>query len=348
MVVGASAGGLPAITGLLGGVSRDVPAAFFVVVHLARHTTSVLPEILSKVGPLPAHRARSGEAIAHGRIYIAPPDNHLLLEPGRIVLGQGPRENRFRPAVDPLFRSAARAYGPRVIGVVLSGTLGDGTDGLRVIKHAGGIAVVQDAEDAAFPGMPLKALSEVDVDYVESAARLGPLIDRLVREHVEEATTMPRERPRPVSHRGRNERGVPTAEPPSPYTCPDCGGSLWEKFEGAVGTHQCHVAHRFTVASLLEGRSDGVETALWSAVGALEEHATLRRNLADRARTRRAGLVATDFIDEAREAEQRADAIRRVLLAPRVTEGRPSKTRTPSRRRAPTASRRRKMGRRRR
>src|SRR5262249_32928643 len=154
---------------LLKGTPRDLPAAVFVVMHMARNATSVLPDLLTKLGSLPARHPRSGEPFHHGQIYVAPPDHHLLLESRRVVLDRGPREHRFRPAVDPLFRSAARAFGPGVIGVVLSGTLGDGTDGLRVIKSKGGLAVVQDAGDAAFPAMPLKAFNEVDVDHVEPA-----------------------------------------------------------------------------------------------------------------------------------------------------------------------------------
>ena len=181
VAIGASAGGLDCLTSIAAQLSPDLQAAVFVVLHLSPGAPSALPEILSRSGPLPAEHPRDGEAIQPGRIYVAPPDHHLVLEPGRVLLGRGPRENRVRPAVDVLFRSAAASYGPRVIGVVASGYLDDGAAGLLAIKRHGGVAVVQDPADAQCPAMPQAALDAVDVDHVVPLRELGHLINRLVR-----------------------------------------------------------------------------------------------------------------------------------------------------------------------
>src|SRR3954470_2925577 len=175
IVIGASAGGVETLKALVRGLPAELPAAVFVVLHVAPGGPGYLPQILAKAGPLPASFPEDGEAIANGRIYVAPPDHHLLLEPGRVRVVRGPKENRHRPAADPLFRSAAWAYGPRVIGVVLSGTLDDGAAGLWAIKSCGGVAIVQDPEDALFDEMPASALASVDADHVAPLEEL-PLI----------------------------------------------------------------------------------------------------------------------------------------------------------------------------
>jgi tetratricopeptide (TPR) repeat protein len=187
VVVGASAGGMGALERLVAGLPKDFPAAMFVVWHLSPGVRSVLPQVLKRAGPLPAAHPDDGDRIEPGRIYVAPNDHHLLLEKGYVRVAKGPKENRFRPAVDPLFRSAAYIYGPRVIGVVLTGALDDGTAGLWAIKLRGGTAIVQDPEDAMHRSMPLHALDNVEVDYTVPATEIGPLLGRLVREQAGEA-----------------------------------------------------------------------------------------------------------------------------------------------------------------
>ena len=182
IVIGASAGGIEALIELFSVLPQDLPAAVFVVCHLSPQSEGVLPAALSRNGNLRAVNATDREQIIPGRVYVAPPDHHLLVEPGFVRVTQGPKENRFRPAIDPLFRSAAYAYGPRVIGVVLTGALDDGTAGLWAIKERGGLAIVQDPDDALFPSMPLSALTNVQVDYRVPLSEIAPLLVRLVSE----------------------------------------------------------------------------------------------------------------------------------------------------------------------
>lgn len=191
IVIGSSAGGVDALIKLVNQLPANLPASIFIVLHIPARSPRVLPDILSRSGPLPAIHPTDGEEIRHSRIYIAPPDQHLLIERGNVHIVRGPKENRHRPAIDATFRSAALAYGPRVVGVILTGALGDGTAGLLAIKQRGGIAVVQDPHDALYPSMPLSALASVHVDYTAPLAAIGPLLMQLVVEQVEEKEAYP-------------------------------------------------------------------------------------------------------------------------------------------------------------
>src|SRR4051812_14911214 len=190
VVVGASAGGLESLLQALSGLPRDFPAPIFVVVHVAPNRDSLLPGILTRRGALPAIHPEDGDEILPGRIYIAPPDHHLLIEDGHVAVKKGPKENRFRPSIDALFRSAAYTFGSGAIGVVLSGELDDGTSGLWTIKRLGGISIVQQPEDAMFASMPRSALSQVEVDYPVRAADIGPLLTMLVKQPVKESPSV--------------------------------------------------------------------------------------------------------------------------------------------------------------
>src|SRR6266581_9811031 len=191
IVIGASAGGVEALLALTGTLPRDLPAAVFVVLHIPAQSPSALPSILGRAGALKVVHATDGAEIEHGRIYVAPPDHHIFVERGKVRIVRGPKENRHRPAIDPLFRSAAQAYGSRVVGVVLTGALDDGTAGLIALKRRGGIAVVQDPDEALFSGMPLSALANVEVDYRLPLSSIGPLLVRLASEQVEEHREYP-------------------------------------------------------------------------------------------------------------------------------------------------------------
>lgn len=328
VTIGASAGGVEALMKIAKTLPADLPAAVFVVLHMPPDGFSILPSLLERAGALPASHPENGEPIRRGRIYVAPPDHHLMLHDGRIRVVHGPRENRYRPAVDPLMRSAAQFYGPRSIGVILSGSLDDGTAGLLALKRRGGIAIVQDPEDALFPGMPNSALSIVKVDYCLPLDEIGPSITRLVNEssdETEDAEMSSRDdridyenRSAEVDNSALEQDDRPGV--PSPFACPDCGGVLWELESGQMLRFRCRVGHAYSVESLLASQTDGLEAALWSALRALEEKASLTRRLADRATDQAQHGAARRFAEQSMTAEEHAKAIRNVLLS----EGQPS------------------------
>jgi two-component system chemotaxis response regulator CheB len=298
-VVGASAGGIEALRTLCGALPPDLPAAVFVVLHIGAGSLNVLPGILGRSGSLPATSAVDGEPIRQGHIYVAPADHHLFLHPESVHITRGPKEHHFRPAIDPLFRSAAAVHGARVIGVILSGTLGDGALGLRAVKNAGGLAIVQDPRDALFDSMPLRALDVVEADHCVPVGSMGALLARLCRQPLTPAGVVP-------SH---------AAWGPSTFSCPDCGGQLSQASEGAGVRFRCHVGHGFDGTSLLQAHDDVVETALYTAARVLAEKAALFRQLAGRARSAQRTLVAERFEAEAALYDERRDAVLRFFSA---------------------------------
>jgi two-component system chemotaxis response regulator CheB len=318
IVVGASAGGVEALRTLAGGLPADLPAAVFVVLHLPAQAPSMLPVILARSGPLETLHPADHEPIIPGRIYVAPPDCHLLVERDRARVVRGPKENRHRPAVDPLFRSAARAYGPRVIGVILSGTLDDGTAGLLAVKQRGGIAVVQDPDEALYPGMPRSALENVPADHIVPVAAIGGLLGELAR------APAPAEAAYPVPAYMELEAKVAEMETgtvhpneipgtPSVYTCPECHGTLWELQEGELIRFRCRVGHAFSSESMMAEQSESLETALWTALRTLEESASFSRRLAARASAHHHHRVAARFLERATDQERHAAVLRDIL-----------------------------------
>src|SRR4029453_2096496 len=276
-------------------------------------------EILSRHGPLPAGHVRDGEPIQPGQIYVAPPDHHVLLRTGHVHLSRGPRENGHRPAVDPLFRSAAREYATRVVGVVLSGALDDGTGGLLAIKSRGGIAVVQDPADALYPGMPGNALQHVEVDHVLPAAAMGELLARLIADSAEApADPAPTGMRVEVEMEGFSMEAFEGHHPgrPSGFSCPDCHGVLWQIKDGGLERYRCRVGHAWSPESLLTQQSEALEAALWVALRSLEERAALARRLAEPARNRGHSITATRFEEQADEAQHAARLVRDLLLDP--------------------------------
>lgn len=317
IVIGASSGGVEALLALLPALPADLPASVCVVVHTAPEGPGRLPQILARHAALPVLHATDGLALERGKIYIAPPDRHLLVEDGVLRVARGPRENRHRPAVDPLFRSAAIAYGPRVVGVVLSGALSDGTAGLRAIKRLGGIAVVQDPDEALFPSMPTHALRHVAVDHRLALAQIAPLLTRLAIEPTMRGEyTVPPElelehqyaRAERVTPERNGALGVPTA-----LTCPECHGPLWEIKDGDLIRYRCRTGHAFSGDSMLEAQAEALEEALWLAINTLEEQALTAERLAEEANERRHHHVAARFRERAGESRRRAAVIRRVI-----------------------------------
>lgn len=321
VVIGASAGGVEALVNLVSGLPADFPAAVYVVLHIAPTATSRLPEILDRAGPLRAITATDGSPIEPGCIVVAPPDYHLVVRPERVELSRGPRENHTRPAIDPLFRSAARAYGNRVIGVVLSGALYDGTAGLLAIQSRGGTTVVQDPADAAVESMPSTALRLVDVDHVLPAADIGPVLARLVREPLPEAgraTAMTEADPQITSVIQDDIHELAANQRPHEltiYTCPDCGGSLWQGQTGDWTSFHCHVGHAFAPEVLLGSKSAELEAALWMCVRLLTEKATLTQQLAARTAARGDAENAARIAEQAKLDEHYSQLVRELLEA---------------------------------
>jgi len=299
---------------------RDLPAAIFVVHHFPANSVSALPSILCRAGPLPAVHATHDQEIAPGRIYIAPPDRHMLVVENRIHLSRGPRENGHRPAVDPLFRTAAREFGPRIVGVLLSGSLDDGTVGLMAVKRHGGLTVVQDPGEALYPAMVQSAMERVGVDLVLPVQDIAQLLTRLSREpvalHEGDTAMLPEEEEVQDPAEGGTAAIAdgPLPGPPTALTCPDCGGAIWEQVEGELVRYRCHVGHAYTVDSMVGAHAALVETALWTAVRALEEKAQLSRRLAERSRRRGLDRLAQRYAEAVQSAEHGSSSIRQLLL----------------------------------
>jgi two-component system chemotaxis response regulator CheB len=319
IVVGASAGGVEVLVELARGLPPGLPAAVFVVCHFPAGSTSVLPEILSRSGPLLARHARDGEPIYPGHIYIAPPDIHMLLQPGQVQLLRMARENNFRPAIDPLFRSAARVYGPRVIGVVLTGALYDGVAGLLAVRAAGGIGVVQDPRDALVAALPQSATAIAGADHVVRVADLAPLLVTLVHSPVpnpggsnmaDPLEKMPQivDRDMDAQSNGRRRGSL------SVFTCPECGGAMWQVDESELVRFRCHVGHAYYGERLLAEQSEVLEAALWTAVRSFREKSVLARQLAEEHRRRGHPAAAERFEDQAREATYYGEVIREYLV----------------------------------
>lgn len=315
VAVGASAGGVEALGALVRELPGDLPAALFVVMHFSAESRSVLPRILSAGGRLPATHASDREVIVPGRIYVARPDHHLTLRSGHVRVVRGPRENGHRPAIDALFRTAAHDFGARVIGVVLSGALDDGTAGLLAIKRRGGTAVVQDPEDALVQQMPRSALEHVDVDHVLSAAEIGKLLPSLVRQPADLAAAHPDpllEMEATLSESGAPDQAIRVGRP-SALACPECGGVLNEIEDGGLVRYRCQVGHAFAPESLHGAQRTALEGALWAALRALEEQAALARRMAVRAREMRQIKSSTRHDERAEGAEKQARIVRQVL-----------------------------------
>ena len=317
-VIGASAGGVEALLRLAGDLPHKLPAAVFVVVHYPEEAPSVLPRLLNRAGPLGATNPRDGDPIGHGRSYVATPGVHLQVNEGRVNLVRGPKENYHRPAIDPLFRTAAIVYGPRVVGVVLSRANADGTAGLQAIKQCGGVTIVQDPEEALIATMPESALEYVDVDYCLSLDKIAAQLTRLAGEVREEEGGFPMPEDMELEQK-MSELDPATLdgdERPgeiSSLTCPDCSGPLFEIRDGELSRYRCRVGHAYGGAEdVLEKNRDKLEDTLYFALNKLQENAAIAGRLAARAHSRGQKMAAARF--EERESRQHPETLRRVLL----------------------------------
>lgn len=322
IVIGASAGGFDAIKKLVGDLPKDFEASLFVVWHISPDIRGVLPQVLNRAGTLHAAHAYDSEAIAPNRIYVAPPDRHLLIEEGRVRVTRGPKENRFRPAVDPLFRSAAYTYGNRVIGVILSGALDDGTAGLWTIKHRGGIAIVQDPLDAEVPSMPENAMREVAIDYSVPVSEMADLLVRLSQEVVAERSEVNMEEDkkteieiRIAAEESAFESGIMKFGELTPFTCPDCHGVLSTLKDGALTRFRCHTGHAYSADSLLTTVTENIEDSLYNAIRGVEESIMLLNHIGDHYAEINQTKLAALYFKKAQEAEQRVKKVRQAVLS---------------------------------
>jgi two-component system chemotaxis response regulator CheB len=316
VVIGASAGGLAVLQQLVGALPASLPAAVLAVLHTTP-SESRLPQILSRAGPLPARHPENDEPLEQGLIYVAPPDCHLLVDRDRMRVVKGPQENGHRPAIDPLFRSAATAYRARTVAVVLSGTLDDGAAGCAAVARHGGTVVVQDPSEALFPSMPLSAIAADHPEHVVGVARMG----EVVRQAVERAGSSPMgasrdekdgEEAAAAELRFDPRTGVDVGTQ-SPFSCPTCGGVLQE-LEDAASGFRCRVGHAFGPESLLTAQTEGIEDALWTALRALQERSQLAARIARRLRERGHEELAARYDRMVEEADRGGRVIRELLL----------------------------------
>lgn len=316
VVIGASSGGVSALLDLVKTLPADFPAPIFIVQHVGADSPSILPDLLSRAGALPAKHPRHDEAVEPGTIYVAPPDHHLLVENDKVLVTRGPKENRFRPSIDALFRSAAYTYGPRVIGVVLTGYLDDGTSGLWSLQRLGGLAIVQDPHDAVSPAMPANALQYVRADHVVPLAELGGLLVRLTAERapgkprVTKAELDLLEIELTIAKKDNAfELGIIDKGELTPFTCPDCHGALTQLIEGKLIRYRCHTGHAYTISSLLSELSTSVENHLYQTMRGLEETKMLLGRLGEHFKQDKQPAVADLFFRKSEMSGEQARVV---------------------------------------
>jgi two-component system, chemotaxis family, protein-glutamate methylesterase/glutaminase len=316
IVIGTSAGGLEALDEVMGQLPAGLAASIFIVQHMAAEATG--EALLHRLGShsLNCKLASDGESFKNGNVYIAPADYHLLVKKKRLLVTKGARENRYRPSIDPLFRSAAVAYGPGVIGVILTGMLDDGTAGLIAVKKCGGVTVVQDPKDAAYPEMPQSALNNLKIDHCVPLGEMGLLLEKLVQQ--------PPGKSRPIPEDIRTEAEIAervlsdiaqvnTLGSQVPYNCPNCGGVLWQMDNPDLKTFRCHTGHSFTAEALLDSQTEKIEETLWVALRMLEERKNLLNNM-DQKELRASGKK-NSYAERAKETDVHIGRVREMLLA---------------------------------
>ena len=319
IVVGTSAGGIEVLSRMVRGLPAGFPASFFIVCHLPTGARSALPEILSREGPLLASHAVDDEPFHPGHIYVAPPDWHLMVGPDRRMrLSRAARENRHRPAVDPLFRSAARHFGPKVVGVILSGALSDGVAGLMAVRAAGGLAVVQDPNDAVISGMPQNAVKIAGADHVVKAVDLAPLLTALVQNQAtpnRSGEVDPIDQAQDIVEEDMDGQSLDIRRGKvSVFSCPECGGSLWQTVQPELIQFRCHVGHLYNGEILLAEQSEALEAALWTAIRTFREKSILALQLARQARAEGNNESAERFEEQSHQAARYGSLLRRHLI----------------------------------
>jgi two-component system chemotaxis response regulator CheB len=317
IVIGGSAGALDPLRRMVAELPSELAASLFVVLHRPAYLDDMLRNLLSGSSKLPVRMPSDGEELESGTVYIAPPDHHLILKEDYMRLTRGPRENQWRPAIDVLFRSAAVVYGPRVVGVILSGALDDGSAGLAAVKRCGGIAIVQAPADAAVSEMPGSAIRNASVDHIVPAQQLAPIIQRIAGQPSAPAQEIPAEllleaqiaEGRRTSVDLQNSLGELT-----PFTCVDCGGPLWRQ-RGDGLRFRCLTGHALSAHSLERGLDQNLEAAIWAAIRQFEQRTNLQRAMAEGEERKGRSIVASNYRDRASEAQSHAKTLRQLLQA---------------------------------
>jgi two-component system chemotaxis response regulator CheB len=318
IVIGGSSGATAPLKDILGRLPVEMPAAIFIVLHIPARGIGILSTVASAAGRLPVKQAVHGLPIEHGTVYLAAPDHHLLIRENRLVLGRGPRESMVRPAIDPLFRSAAMAYGPRVIGVVLSGFLSDGAAGLNAIKRCGGLTVVQDPSDALVDEMPRRALEASSVDFCIPGAKIGDVLADLAISQAGVAGPVPLDIQLEVQIAAGervDSEVLSTIASPAALTCPSCGGVLSQMKAENPLRFRCQVGHAFNADVLAKEQESRIDEAMRIALRIIEERVELVRRMAEDARVSGRSAVAEMYQARADEYRNYADVIRRAVLA---------------------------------
>lgn len=317
-MIGGSAGSGAALRTIAERLRRDLPAAVFVVQHVADGRGSLLASMLDRWGPLPAVEAEDDALIRPGVIHVAPSGQHLLLDGDHVRLRRGPPENRARPAIDPLFRSAAAWHDGRTVGVLLSGYLTDGAAGLYAVQRCGGLTIVQDPADAQVNEMPAYALDSVEVDYVASAPRIGELLNEIVDQPAQRLREVPRDikiEARMAAGEGLSISNEERLGEVTPFACPDCNGNLWEIRDGRILRYRCHVGHAYSGEVLAVAQDAALDQALWSALRALRERAVMLRRLTSDAESNGRLRSVASFSEAAKQVEEEADTLQRFIVS---------------------------------
>ncbi|WP_183573642.1 chemotaxis protein CheB [Mucilaginibacter sp. X5P1] len=316
VVIGASAGGLNALTSLIQQLPEDFPAPVLVVMHISPDATGdVLLNALNKHGKLPCVHAVNGEPAKAGHVYLAPSDHHLMIEEtGLLYVTKGAQENRSRPGIDPLFRSAAVAFGNRVTGIILTGYLDDGTSGLIAVRRCGGTCIVQDPKEAQYPDMPKNALNQVEVDYCVPIAEMGGILMMLMARKLGKQKPIPEDirRESKIAERVLSDlASVNSLGEQVPFNCPGCGGVLWKMDKGPMVRYRCHTGHAYTNATLLAAQKEKMEETMWIALRMFEE----RKNLLTTVARDQRGATSRQAAERAKLSQVHIDRIRAILLA---------------------------------
>jgi len=318
IVIGASAGGVEALLKVIPQLPGDLKAVVFIVVHIPAQAQSLLAELLDTRSALHVKHAVHGEAIEYGTVFVAPPDHHMMVEHNRILLSKGPKENRVRPAIDPLFRTAVELYQRRVIAVLLTGTLDDGTAGLMAVHKFGGLRVVQDPDTAVYDQMPRNAIEKAGADVILPLDALPAFLIEAINKPIYkrgELMSDPNDTSTLIVQRDIEQQELGSRNGmTSTYSCPDCGGILWEIDEAGLIRFRCHVGHAYSADNLYYAQDEVVEGALWSAVRSLTEKGILSRQLATRMREQGNTSSADRFEEKAASVEQHITVIRNMLL----------------------------------